>query len=302
MSKLNPRVDFAFKIIFGSEENKDLLHAILNAVLPAEDQVESLTLLNPYTRQSHLTEKLSILDIRAVDKNGHHLCIEMQVTDQLEYEKRALFLWSKVYAEQLKSGASYSTLKKTIGIHILNFNMMDEPDFHNIYGVYNQKSNKRHFNDFQLHVIELEKFGKNYEDLKTGLDRWITFLTRAHEIDSKKLPKTLASDQDIQKAMTVLETMYLTDEERRIYEAQQTWMRDEAAAIEKAEFLAKEEGRVEGKAEGKAEGRAEGIAEGIAQKNRQTVIALHHEKMDIPLIQKITGLSVVEIEKILAQP
>ena len=45
---INPRVDLAFKKIFGVEENKDLTMSLINAVVAPEDQVSEITLLNPY--------------------------------------------------------------------------------------------------------------------------------------------------------------------------------------------------------------------------------------------------------------
>ena len=101
MCRLNPRVDFAFKKLFGSEENKDILKPFLNAILPVADQVAELELKNPYTLKNFPTDKLSILDIRATDAAGRQFTIEMQITDQLQ------------------EGYGYSDLKKTIAIHVL---------------------------------------------------------------------------------------------------------------------------------------------------------------------------------------
>ena len=101
---LNPRVDFAFKKLFGTESNKDLLMGLLNAILLEEDQLSDLTLKNPYTTKNGVTDKLSIFDIRAVDMNGRQFSIEMQISSELGYEKRALYLWSKLYSEQLMDG------------------------------------------------------------------------------------------------------------------------------------------------------------------------------------------------------
>jgi hypothetical protein len=42
MSRINPRVNFAFKKLFGSEENKDLLISLLNAILSEEETVIDL--------------------------------------------------------------------------------------------------------------------------------------------------------------------------------------------------------------------------------------------------------------------
>ncbi|MDJ1257163.1 MAG: Rpn family recombination-promoting nuclease/putative transposase [Candidatus Midichloria sp.] len=47
MEKITPRVDLAFKKIFGVEENKDLLISLINSIVSHDDQVQDVTLLNP---------------------------------------------------------------------------------------------------------------------------------------------------------------------------------------------------------------------------------------------------------------
>ncbi|MCP4924213.1 MAG: hypothetical protein GY915_09370, partial [bacterium] len=59
---INPRVDLAFKKIFGVEENKDLTISLINSIVSEEDQIKDLTLLNPYNSQNFAQDKLSILD------------------------------------------------------------------------------------------------------------------------------------------------------------------------------------------------------------------------------------------------
>ena len=41
--RISPRVDIAFKKIFGVEENKDLLISLINSVVSQQDQVADLT-------------------------------------------------------------------------------------------------------------------------------------------------------------------------------------------------------------------------------------------------------------------
>jgi len=43
MGKISPRVDIAFKKIFGVEENKDLLISLINSIVGEEEQVEEIT-------------------------------------------------------------------------------------------------------------------------------------------------------------------------------------------------------------------------------------------------------------------
>ena len=73
---ITPRVDIAFKKIFGVDENKDLLMSLINAVVSAEDQVSKITLLNPYNPKNFRQDKLSIVDIKAERHNGKRYNIQ----------------------------------------------------------------------------------------------------------------------------------------------------------------------------------------------------------------------------------
>lgn len=121
MEKISPRVDIAFKKIFGVEENKDLLISLINAIVDAENKVAEVTLLNPYNPKNFKQDKLSVLDVKAKGKDGKRYNIEIQISDEADYDKRALYYWTKLYTEQLKAAEDYSSLCKAIGIHILNF-------------------------------------------------------------------------------------------------------------------------------------------------------------------------------------
>ncbi len=302
--RLNPRVYFAFKKIFGSEENKDILIALVNAVLPEEDQVQSITLTNPDTLKNRESDRTAILDIRAIDQEGKPVNIEMQVADELDYEQRALFLWSEVYREQLQSGDDYNLLQRTISIHILNFTLMDEPDYHNHYGIANKKSGKEAFTDLQLHTVELNKFeSSTQKDLKTALNRWATFLTKAQELSTEKLPKEMKADKAIVKALDVLQTTALTDEEYTTYKSHQAWARMERSIIAKARYKGESKGLAKGMKKGIKKGMEKGLAKGLekgkaeGKKETQLTIAKKMLASGIALdqVMKLTGLSKDEI-------
>ncbi len=296
---LNPRVDFAFKKLFGDEKNKDLLMSLINAIVSEEDQVKDIRILNPYTFKSWDGAKLSILDIRATNESGKHYNIEMQITDELVYDKRSLYYWSKNYTEQLGAGDAFKVLRKTIGIHILNFNLMDEKDYHNTYWVMNPKSQKRAFKDFELHTIELEKFETDIHHVKTALDRWVTFLKKAHRLEKSKLPKEMR-EKSIEKALDVLTELYLTQDEREVYDARLKWLRDEAAAVEKAEIIARGEGVKEGFEQGQKIGIQKGEKIGI-QKGEKIGIQKGQKLAIQEIVKKLkaSGMSASEIAKII---
>lgn len=128
MELLNPRVDVAFKKIFGSEENKDLLISFINSIFSHEDQVIDVELLNPY--------------------------------------------------------------------------------------------NSRNFNKDESLAMILPR-------IKTSLDRWAAFLTKASSLEPNALPKEL-DDPCIKKAVDVLINASLNKQEWELYEGHLKWMRTEA--------------------------------------------------------------------------
>ena len=254
MDHINPRVDLAFKKIFGVEENKDLLISLINAVVSSEDQVKDVTLLHPYNAKNFKNDKLSILDIKAEGSNGRKFNIEIQISDEDDYDQRALFYWAKMYTDQLKSGEDYGKLNKAIGIHILNFISIPETEeYHNTFKIKETTSNIEYFKDLELHTIELRKFMKTAGDelssvmarVQSKVDLWAAFLTKYDLLNRDNLSGTL-DDPNLKKALDVLEVMNFNSAEREEYEAHLKWMRIEANTIKKATRDAKEEGREEG--------------------------------------------------------
>jgi len=168
MCKINPRVDFAFKKLFGSEENKDLLISLINAIIPEEEHVTELELKNPYNLADYQKGKMSILDIKAKEKTGRWINVEMQIGDDLYFDKRAIYYWSKLVTEQLSEGHMYKELQKTISINILGFNFVpDDSVYHNCYKIMNTRTredDKLH-DIFELYYIELKKFKKQFNEI-----------------------------------------------------------------------------------------------------------------------------------------
>jgi len=287
MCRINPRVDFAFKKLFGSEENKDLLISLINAIVTEEDTVEDVELKNPYNLADYQAGKMSILDIKAKNKKtGKWYNIEMQVGEDLYFDKRAIYYWSKLVTEQLSEGMMFKELKKAISINILGFNFIDDAHYHSRYRIMNsstKKDDKLH-NIFELHYIELRKFSKDFSEITDALDRWITFLTRAHELDKKRLPKEIESDTAIKKAIEAVDRMF-DEEERGIYEVRL----QAQAEVESRVASALEKGLAEGRAEGRAEG--EHLAKIEIAKNLLDIL-------DDETISKKTGLSADDIKKL----
>lgn len=288
--RISPRIDISFKKIFGVEENKDLLISLINSIVSNDDQVADVTLLNPYNPKNFKQDKLSILDIKAKGADGKRFNIEIQISDEADYDKRALYYWAKLYTEQLRVSQGYSSLSKAIGIHILNFTSIPEvKNYHNVFHVTEKDSGTAYFKDLELHTIELNKFSRDGNEelsdlvakVKNSLDMWSAFLTRNDLLKLDNLPKEL-NNPNLKKAISVLEVMNFSDEERNSYEDHLKWLMIEASTVKKAEEKAEARGKAEGKAEEKI------------------ALVRNSLKAGLPLetISSITGLSIKEIEKL----
>jgi len=291
MCRINPRVDFAFKKLFGSEENKDLLISLINAIISPTDQITEIELKNPYSLANYRAGKMSIMDIKARDKTGKWFNVEMQISEDFYYDKRAIYYWAKLVAEQLGDGMKYRELKKTFSINILDFDLIPDTDtFHNLYKILNVKTGQADtlHDVFEMHYVELSKFKKAYHEIATTLDRWTTFLTRAHELDKNNVPIELAVDKEIVKAIEVVDRLF-DDDERQIYETRMQALADVESQISSAWD------------KGWLEGREEGIEKGIEAGIEKEKLNLARSLLDILDVETIafkTGLSQKEIEQL----
>jgi len=294
MSRINPRVDFAFKKLFGSEENKDLLISLINAIVSERDQVAEVELKNPYNLAAYQAGKMSVLDIKARSVDGRWFNVEMQISEDYHFDKRAIYYWAKLVTEQLSEGMMFKELKKTFSINILDFNFIfDRAEMHNCYKIINTATGQddRLHDVFELHYIELRKFHKNYQQITTALDRWSTFLTKAQQLDKNALPPQLADDPAISKALQAVDRMF-DEEERQIYEVRMQAI----AEVESKIASALETGLERGIQQGMDRGMALGLEQGKQQAIQEIALKLREQGVPLAMIAATTGLSEAQIE------
>lgn len=306
---LDPRVDFVFKRIFGTEENKDVLLAFLNRIFEESGNGERLTeivLLDPHTGKDAPEDKQSIMDIWALTDNDELIDIEMQLLNNYDIEKRTLYYWARRYASQLKKGHSYKELKKCVTINILNYMLLRKRNeqYHHVFHLYEDRSRIKLIDDIEVHVIELPKVPENEVLPQGGLRNWLLFLKN---LDKSQWEALSMNESKLKKAMEALEYLSQDEGARRLYEARQKYLHDEASKItwmndriqeglEKglAEGLAK--GHAKGLEEGHAEGHAEGKVEGERQKALEIARNMLQLHIEIVIIAQASGLSESEVQ------
>ena len=117
---LDPKNDVAFRKIFGSEKNKDILIHFLNDVLTFQERgrIVNITFLKTIQDPETAAKKSSIVDILCTDQNGSRYIVEMQVAKDKGFIKRVQYYASKAYISQTHVGGKYQDLKEVIFLAI----------------------------------------------------------------------------------------------------------------------------------------------------------------------------------------
>ena len=288
---LDPKNDVAFRRIFGSEKNKDILIHFINDVLELKDgdKVKEVTFLSTIQEPEIAAKKQSIVDVLCKDENGVQLIIEMQVSPQEGFEKRAQYYAAKAYSRQLnkgkEEGARYIDLKAVIFIAISdNIIFKDKIFYKSDHIILDKESYAHDLKDFSFTFIELPKFKITNIDLLTNIiEKWCYFFKNANKTSEADLRKLIGSDNVIERAYEELNQFNWTEEELLTYEQETKRIMDNRASEEYMLKQAKAEGEAKGKAEGKAEEKSM-----IAKNLLKTGLAND-------LIAEATGLSIEEI-------
>ena len=170
---VDPKVDYAFKKVFGSESHVwvliDLLNAVLGSTIP--EPITEVELRNPFNDKESLDDKLSIFDIKARDGSGRWYNIEMQMAAFEFYPKRVLYYWSRLYHQQLKEGIHYRELRPAISISFVNGILLPGSSYHQEFGLVSRHDSGIVFcSDLSIHLIELPKFTHRSDNLTDSLE------------------------------------------------------------------------------------------------------------------------------------
>lgn len=240
MSKglLDPKVDFVFKNIFGSEKNPEILISFLNATLKPKNKIITVKIKGTDIAKQFIEDKYSRLDVKATTNNNEIVNIEIQLKNEHNMIQRSMYYLSKMYEEQLGEGEDYSKLGRTICINILNFKYLKTKRFHTGYRLKEIESNEELTDIIEMHFIEIPKLEEN-SDEKDMLVAWTEFLKNPESEKVRSLEMTV---DEIRQAKDQLVRMSNDTEQREIYDMRAKILKDKVSALNKA----KEQGREEG--------------------------------------------------------
>ncbi|MCF8567045.1 Rpn family recombination-promoting nuclease/putative transposase [Alicyclobacillus tolerans] len=281
MELLRPTVDFVFKRIFGTEENKDVLVDFLNAVFESagQPQVSTVEILNPFIDKNALYDKMSILDVRARTESGTFINVEIQLWNRRDIEKRTLYYWAKMYSGQLQEGENYRKLNKTVTINVLDFDYIQNDRYHNIFHLREDISDIVLSDNLEIHVVELRKLKEQSVGMERRLVGWMLFLSARTK---ERLEELAVKEPAIKKAVTTLEFLSQDEEARRLYEERQRALHDYVSDIEGA----------------REEGMEKGMEKGREEEKKYVAKQMLDDQIPVVAISKYTGLSIEDIEKL----
>ena len=148
--------DYLFKLLLGSEENKDCLQDFLECVLDMPiGMITDLELLDKELSKDEITDKTGILDVKLRLKDGTTIDIEIQNSWSSEFIPRTLFYWSKMYIEGFKEGEPYTSLTRCITINLVSQGFKLNRAVHSAYSIQEQNSHHSLTDLLELHFLNL---------------------------------------------------------------------------------------------------------------------------------------------------
>jgi len=197
----DPKTDFVFKRIFGTEPHKHLLIELLNSLLELEGphRIEKITYLTPEQKVPVSELKLSIVDVKCSDAAGNVYVVEMQVFNVEAFEKRVVYNVSKSYVMQIHSGDHYQDLTDVVGVTICDFQVWPEPPqadgppvpMLSRWRMQEQHGGAQGLSEVQYVFLELPKYTAG-EAPVTTVDHWAYFFREAENLEV--IPPPLAAD------------------------------------------------------------------------------------------------------------
>ena len=276
--------DFGFKRIFGTAPNKDLLIDFLNSLFDGEQVVKDVTYLNSEHVGDVHSERKAIFDVYCENEKGEKFIVEMQNASQQYFKDRSLYYATFPIREQAQKGGLWNyELKHVYVVALLNYDMT-EPSFakdtinHDI-GLLDKQTHKVFNDKLTFKYVEISKFDKSIEELKSNYDKWIYVLQNLSRLDRQP---TYLQTAVFTRLFKQAEIAGFTRTELREYEDSLKAFRDMKNSLDNAE--------------------EKGIAKGIVKgkKDKAVEIAKKLLEMDMPIdaIMKATGLSMEEVKNL----
>lgn len=269
MRLLDPKNDYVFKRLFAVAPH--LLTALINAVRSEDEPLEVIEVLNPRIDPEDLVGKFIVLDILTKDRHGRLINVEMQVKRFAPWSARSTYYLASTLTKQIASGEGYADLKPVIGIHLLDFDLFDEPhqrsQAHWCFEMRDRwQPATRLGSELELNIIELGKADRLHSACAQSLAAWVAFF----EHWSEESAMSQLSYPPVQQALNMLKDLSADAETQARALVRERALHDERTLIQAAELRGKQEGLQEGL----QDALNKMVANGIPQAQARSILGL----------------------------
>ena len=277
---VNFYTDFAFKKLFGTEVNKDLLISFLNSLLHGREEISEITYLNTEHLGTQEYDRRAVFDVYCKNEKGEYFLVEMQKGEQQFFKDRSVYYSTFAIREQAPRGEWNYGLKGIYTIGILNFCFENtDPSYYHEVKLLDTKTKEVFYDKLTFIYLEMPKFTKTESELETLFDKWLYVIRNLASLMER--PRAL-QEKVFQHLFEAAEIAKFDKKERYEYEESLKAYRDLFSVIETAELR------------GEKRGEERGEKRGILSVARN----LKQEGMPIAGIMKVTGLSEEEIQQL----
>ena len=207
--------DYMFRAVFQNNElaRKGLISSVLHM---NPNEIQSVEIRNPIKIGAQIEDKEFVLDIEVILNDNHIINLEMQMTNQLNWQDRSLSYLCRSF-DQLYKGEGYSEAKPATHIGFLNFTPFpDTPEFHSYYMLLNVKNYRVYSDKLSLHMVDLTHIELvTEEDKAWKIDYWARLFTATTWEDVKMIAEKDIHMEAAAKEMYVLSADELIEQRCR---------------------------------------------------------------------------------------
>ena len=283
---IDPRVDWAFKRIFGSEDTKECLITFLNGLFEDELVIKDVTFAKTEKLGLRPDDRGVVFDVYCITDDGKHIIVEMQKKEQEYFADRALYYTARAIVGQGVKGVWDYHLAPVYTVCFMDF-VSDSPvlmGFRTDLVLTDLQTRQRVSDRMRIVYLQLPLFDKHTEaECLDIFDCWIYIIKNMNMFEQmpfrEKYPvfRKLAEIGDLRK---------LSREELELYDEDIKNMRDIYATRKFDEKKGFEKGMKEGMREGMSKAN-------IATARRMLAMGLSDQQ-----VAEATQLPLEEIKKL----
>lgn len=283
---VNFYTDFAFKKLFGTEMNKDLLISFLNALLQGREVVLDVNYLNTEHLGTQEYDRRAVFDVYCKNDKGEVFLVEMQKGEQQFFKDRSIYYSTFAIREQAPRGEWNYELKGVYTIGILNFcfDKEREGNYYHEVKLMDTATKEVFYDKLVFIYLEMPKFTKQENELESLFDKWLYVIRNLAALMER--PRVL-QEKVFAHLFEAAEIAKFSRVERYEYEESLKAYRDWFSVMATAELRGEERG--------KEKGLKEGLEKGRIEERLRNARGLKARGVDADIIAQVTGLSVDDI-------